>query len=189
MGKSFNLSSLIYKIIILSNLCVCLRTQSLGPVRLFATPWTVACQVLYPRNFPGKNTGVDCHFFLQGIFPNQGSNPHHLWLLHLQTDSLLPSHLGSPSVQFTKEQNRRKNIHELGNMILWIMNALFWNLLLQFGFTCLVYYSFYMQSEFLLLVMVHLRVLHSTCLQYPKNCLFVIMLEKHNRPLLLQSKE
>ena len=24
---------------------------------------------------PGKNTGVGCHFFLQGIFPTQGSNP------------------------------------------------------------------------------------------------------------------
>ena len=24
---------------------------------------------------PGKNTGVDCHTFLQGIFPSQGSNP------------------------------------------------------------------------------------------------------------------
>ena len=24
---------------------------------------------------PGKNTGVGCHAFLQGIFPNQGSNP------------------------------------------------------------------------------------------------------------------
>ena len=24
---------------------------------------------------PGKNPGVDCHFFLQGIFPSQGSNP------------------------------------------------------------------------------------------------------------------
>ena len=28
---------------------------------------------------PGKNTGVDCHAFLQGIFPTQGSNPR---LLH-----------------------------------------------------------------------------------------------------------
>ena len=28
---------------------------------------------------PGKNTGVDCHFLLQGIFPTQGSNLH---LLH-----------------------------------------------------------------------------------------------------------
>ena len=25
--------------------------------------------------FPGKNTGFGCHFLLQGIFPNQGSNP------------------------------------------------------------------------------------------------------------------
>ena len=26
--------------------------------------------------FPGKNTGVSCHAFLQGIFLTQGSNPH-----------------------------------------------------------------------------------------------------------------
>jgi len=26
-------------------------------------------------NFPGKNTGVGCHFPLQGIFPTQRSNP------------------------------------------------------------------------------------------------------------------
>ena len=25
-------------------------------------------------NSPGKNTGVGCHAFLQGIFPTQGSN-------------------------------------------------------------------------------------------------------------------
>ncbi|KAM9699387.1 uncharacterized protein ACBT57_023578 [Dama dama] len=34
--------------------------------------------------FPGKNTGVDCHFLIQGIFPNQGWIPH---LLHGQVDS------------------------------------------------------------------------------------------------------
>ena len=26
--------------------------------------------------FSGKNTGVGCHFLLQGIFPTQGSNPY-----------------------------------------------------------------------------------------------------------------
>ena len=36
----------------------------------------------------GKNTGVDCHFFLQGIFPTQGLNPHLLCLLHWQASSL-----------------------------------------------------------------------------------------------------
>ena len=33
-------------------------------------------------NFPGKNTGVGCHFLLQGIFPTKGSNPCLLSLLH-----------------------------------------------------------------------------------------------------------
>ena len=28
-----------------------------------------------PWDFPGKNTGVGCHFLLQGIFPTQGWNP------------------------------------------------------------------------------------------------------------------
>ena len=32
-------------------------------------------RLLHPRNFPGKSTGVGCHFLLQGIFPTQGSNP------------------------------------------------------------------------------------------------------------------
>ena len=34
---------------------------------------------------PGKNTGVDCHDFLQGIFPTQGLNPgllHCRWILY-----------------------------------------------------------------------------------------------------------
>ena len=34
------------------------------------------------------NTEVDCHAFLQGIFPTQGSNPHFLSLLHWQAGSL-----------------------------------------------------------------------------------------------------
>ena len=32
-------------------------------------------RLLCPWHFPGKNTGVGCHFLLQGIFPTQGSNP------------------------------------------------------------------------------------------------------------------
>ena len=36
-------------------------------------------------HFPGKNTGVGCHFLLQGIFPTQGLNLH---LLHWLADSL-----------------------------------------------------------------------------------------------------
>ena len=40
-------------------------------VWLFVTPWTIAHQggLLCPWDFPGKNTGVGCHFLLQGTFP------------------------------------------------------------------------------------------------------------------------
>ena len=41
----------------------------------------------------GKNTGVGCHFLLQGLFPTQGSNLHHLCLLHWQAGSLPLNHL------------------------------------------------------------------------------------------------
>ena len=41
----------------------------------FATPWTVAYQAPPSWDFPGKSAGVDCHFFLQGIFPTQELNP------------------------------------------------------------------------------------------------------------------
>ena len=39
------------------------------------TPWTVARQAPLSMGFPSKNTEVDCHFLLQGIFPTQGSKP------------------------------------------------------------------------------------------------------------------
>ena len=32
-------------------------------------------RLLHPWNSPGKNTGVGCHFLLQGIFLTQGLNP------------------------------------------------------------------------------------------------------------------
>ena len=38
---------------------------SLRYVLFFATLWTVACQATLPWDFPGKNTGVGCHFLLQ----------------------------------------------------------------------------------------------------------------------------
>ena len=46
------------------------------------------CMLLCPWDFPGKNTGVGCHFLLQGNFPTQGSNLRLLRLLHWQVDSL-----------------------------------------------------------------------------------------------------
>ena len=47
------------------------------------------------EDFPGKNTGVDCHAPLQGIFPTQGSNPG---LLHCRQILYHLSHQGSPRI-------------------------------------------------------------------------------------------
>ena len=47
----------------------------------------VNCRLLYPWNFPGKNTVEGCCFLLHRIFPTQGSNLHPLHL-HWQADSL-----------------------------------------------------------------------------------------------------
>ena len=53
--------------------------------------------LLCPWDFPGKNTGVGCHFLLQGIFLTQGSNPRLFHLLHWQAGSLWLSQLFSIS--------------------------------------------------------------------------------------------
>ena len=49
--------------------------DSLWPHRLYPT------RLLCPWDSPGKNTGVGCHFHLQGIFLTQGSNPGFLCLV------------------------------------------------------------------------------------------------------------
>ena len=50
------------------------EVKLLSRVRLAATLWTIAHQAPLSMGFSGKNTGVGCHFLLQGIFPTQGSN-------------------------------------------------------------------------------------------------------------------
>ena len=65
------------------------------------TPWTIAHQApLCPRDFPGKNTGVGCHFLLQGIFPTQRWFSYTLFLLllhqcHLRSSGIRSRRLGS----------------------------------------------------------------------------------------------
>ena len=56
----------------------------------------------YWWDFPHKNTGVGCCFFLQGIFMTQGLKLH---LLHWQADFILflpLSHVGSPLMKKKK---------------------------------------------------------------------------------------
>ena len=64
-----------------------LRPHGLQPTRLLC-PW----------DFPGKNTAVDCHSLLQGIFPTQGSNPG---LPHCRQILYQLSHQGSSEVPQT----------------------------------------------------------------------------------------
>ena len=52
----------------------------LSHVQLFASPWTIAHQAPLSMKFSTQETGLGCHFLLQGIFPTQGSYP---CLLHL----------------------------------------------------------------------------------------------------------
>ena len=57
--------------------------------------WTELNRVLWPLDFPSKNTGVGCHFFIQGIFPTQGLTTQ---LLRWQEDSLLLNQWRSPEI-------------------------------------------------------------------------------------------
>ena len=47
-----------------------------------ATTWTVVHQAPLSMGFSSKNTGVDSHFHLQGIFQTQKLNSRLLRLLH-----------------------------------------------------------------------------------------------------------
>ena len=54
-------------------------------------------RLLSPWDSPGKNTGMGCHFLLQGIFLTQGSNLH---LLHWQVDFFFTTEpAGKPPVE------------------------------------------------------------------------------------------
>ena len=81
--------------------CSVIQSDSLQPYRL------QPARLLCPWDFPGKNTGVSCHFLLQGIFPTQGSNPCFLSLLHWQVGSLPLSHLGNPAIILSDFLRRR----------------------------------------------------------------------------------
>ena len=98
-------------------------------------------QGLYPTrllclwDFPGKNIGVGCHFFLQGIFLTQGLSPSLLHLLHWQVEFSPLSHQGSPvqlvySFNFARSLNSRDLLHNtvptLNNAVLYPWNYINW---------------------------------------------------------------
>ena len=68
--------------VLVAQLCLTLQPHRLQPARLLC-PW----------DSPVKNTGVGCHFLLQGIFQIQGWNPG---LLHCRQILQRLSHHGKP---------------------------------------------------------------------------------------------
>ena len=74
--------------------------KSLSHVQLFAIPWiTMLTMLLHPWNFPGKSTGVGCHFLLQRIFLTQGLNPS---LVRCKYTLCHLSHQGKQGLGFVK---------------------------------------------------------------------------------------
>ena len=62
-------------------------------------------RLLFPWSSPGKNTGMDCHSLLQGIFLTQGSNPG---LLHCRRILYHHSHQESPRITLNTEWMLKK---------------------------------------------------------------------------------
>ena len=73
---------------------VIVMSNSLQPHELYVAH-------LCPWDFPGKNTGVACHFLLQWIFQTQELNSCLLCLLHCRWILYLMSRQGSPQVNVT----------------------------------------------------------------------------------------
>ena len=77
-----------------------LRPYGLQPTRLLCL-WA----------FSGKNTGVGCHFLLQGIFSTQGSNPRLLGLLHCR-QILLCWAIGEAPPSYRPESNSKGRVEK-----------------------------------------------------------------------------
>jgi len=73
-----------------------MRAKSLQSCLTLCDPMDHSLPDLCPWDSLGKNTGVDCHALLQGIFPTQGSNLRFFRLLHWQAGSLPLAPSGMP---------------------------------------------------------------------------------------------
>ena len=73
--------------------CVCVCIQSPSRVQLFETPWTVAYQAPPSMEFSRQEYWTGLHFFPQGIFSPQESNP---CLLYWQMEFFFTAPPGKP---------------------------------------------------------------------------------------------
>ena len=92
------------------SVCVCLVIQSCptlcDPVDCSPPGFSVH------GDSPGKNTRVDCHALLQGIFPTQGSNPvllHCRWILYQLSHKGIPRILEWVAYPFSRGSSWSRN--------------------------------------------------------------------------------
>ena len=131
------------------------KVKSLICVRLFVTPqrWSLpgssVCGI-----FPGKNTGVGCHFLLQGTFLTQGLNPG---LPHCRQTRYGLSHQRSPKClrSLLKKNKPKKVITErvkfTGNLIIRnfteigsYYNVLIYNQSRQFFIIMILFFGYFL---------------------------------------------
>ena len=77
-------------------------------------------RLLRQWDFPGKNTGVGCHFLLQEIFPTQGLNPG---LLHCR-QRLLPSEPLGKMLLNLKYNNFTDCLFQLSEIYFWYYSVI-----------------------------------------------------------------
>ena len=80
--------------------------------------------LLCPWDSPGKNTGVDCHAFLQGIIPTQGSSPgllHCRWILYPLNHHRSPWILKLVAYSFSRGSSQTRN----GTGLSWMAGRFF----------------------------------------------------------------
>ena len=103
----------------IQTLCACSVTQSCLTLQCHGLK---PARPLCPWDIPSKNTGVVCHFLLQGIFSTQGLNLCLLGLLHWLEDSLPLNHLGSHFFNLYPYINREiyNTFHKFKNIFIHI---------------------------------------------------------------------
>ena len=91
--------------------CVCVSCSV-----VFNSLWPHGLQparLIHPWNSPGKNTVVNCHSLLQGIFMTQGSNPG---LLHCRQTLYCLSHKTYSQRENLGSSKRKAIYHIQGNL-------------------------------------------------------------------------
>ena len=73
-------------------------------------------KLLCPWGSPGRNTGVGCHFLLQGIFPDPGIKPRSP---ALQPHSLPSEPPGKPLWVIPKKRRKHFPTHSVSSPLLW----------------------------------------------------------------------